>query len=134
MRAQVFSLRDPRGGYLSYLFFVFAVEHYPSGGETVVTITVDDDPSSVIQFRLYEAIGIWPRDERAWGTRLFGKGGKNGAVYLTIKAPFASSVVVTAQIPEGLHPAGEMYNNQTAEMARRQRTVRSNRRPCARPL
>ena len=54
MRAQVFSLRDPRGGYLSYLFFVFAVEHYPDGGETLITITVDDDPSSAIQFRLYE--------------------------------------------------------------------------------
>ena len=70
-------------------------------------------------------------DERAWGTRLFGKGGKNGAVYLTIKAPFASSVVVTAQIPEGLHPAGEMFNNQTAEMARE--TDSLIKRPCARP-
>jgi hypothetical protein len=81
-----------------------------------MTITVDDDDSSAIQFRLYEAIGIWPRDERSWGTTLFGKGGMNGAVYLTIKAPFASSIVVTAQIPSELHPAGEMFNNQTAEM------------------
>ena len=72
---------------------------------------------------LLQAIGIWPRDERAWGTRLFGKGGKNGAVYLTVKAPFASSVVVTAQIPDGLHPAGEMFNNQTAEMALRKRAL-----------
>jgi hypothetical protein len=28
----VFSLHDSRGGYLSYIFVVFAVEHYPDGG------------------------------------------------------------------------------------------------------
>ena len=111
---EVFSLHDQRGGYLSYLFFVFAVEHYPDGGETTVTITVDGDVHSAVEFRLYEAIGIWPRDERKWGTSLFGKGGENGAVYLNIPVPFDSSVVVTAHIPE-LHPGGEMYNNQTNE-------------------
>jgi hypothetical protein len=104
---ELFSLTDARGGYLSYLFFVFAIEHFPDGGDTIVTVHVDEHhpPSgSTLQFRLYEAIGIWPRDERAWGTQLFGKGGMNGAVYLTIKVPFASSIRVTAQIPPGLVP------------------------------
>ena len=109
---EIFAHADERGGYLSYLFFVFATEHFPDGGETVVTVHVDEEvganssSSSTVSFRLYEAIGIWPRDERTWGTSLFGKGGKNGAVYVTVKMPFERSVRVTAQIPPGLPPAG----------------------------
>ena len=37
-----------------------------------------------------------PRPDRQWGNRLWGKGGKNGAVYSFVKVPFARSVVVTA--------------------------------------
>ena len=40
--------------------------------------------------------------ERQWGNALWGKGGKNGAVYSTIKVPFNRSILVTATLPDGV--------------------------------
>ena len=96
----VFNLTDARGGYLSYVFLVFAIEHFPTGGRTIMTITIDGDAEAALSFHMYDALGIWPEDERQWGNRLWGKGGKNGAVYSFVKAPFAHSVLVTATMAD----------------------------------